>query len=100
VADIARFADLFQRMPFEWRSLQAQTLIWCLHCERAFRFEHAKIDPDDGLLMCGYWPDCDGSALDYWPWSPEDWAVRMEEQGRPENWPEQPIEGTRYPLYP
>jgi hypothetical protein len=92
------FADLEGRMPFEWESLSADTWVWCLHCERAFRFRNAEID-SDGLLMCAYFPECDGTALDYWPWSADDWARKMGGQERPEHWPAVPMDGAVYPLY-
>ena len=95
----ALFGSLRERYPGEWPSLRPDTWVWCLHCERCFRFIDAKVDPGDGLLMCGYWPDCDGSALDYWPWSQEDWGPRMESQERPEHWPAEPESGVRHPVY-
>jgi len=96
VFDLARFADYLQRYPFEWPGLQAHTWVWCLHCARCFRFIEAKLD-DEGLLMCGYAPDCDGSALDFWGWSPEEWAEKGQE--RPAHWPVQAERGVTYPLY-
>jgi hypothetical protein len=96
--DLATFADLLQRYPFEWRGLQPDTWIWCLHCERCFRFIDAKLD-DEGLLICGYAPDCDGSALDFWAWSSADWIEEKDGQPRPSRWPEVPEPGRVYPLY-
>jgi len=97
--DLATLADRLQRYPFEWPGLQAHTWVWCLHCERCFRFIDAKLD-DEGLLICSYAPDCDASALDFWAWSPEDWAGKTGGQERPAHWPVQPERGVRYPLYP
>ena len=97
--DLAELVDKWRRYPLEWPSLQAETWIWCLHCERCFQFVDARVD-DDGLLTCPYFPDCDGNALDFWPWSEEDWAGSVHGQGRPARWPLEPERGVRYPLYP
>jgi hypothetical protein len=94
----AKLADYWQRYPFEWPGLQADTWVWCLHCERCFRFIESKLD-DEGLLVCAYTPDCSGSALDFWPWSQKDWDDRMHGQPRPTQWPEEPEVGKVYPLY-
>jgi hypothetical protein len=98
--DVGRFAELLQRFPSHWEGLQPYTWVWCLHCEQAFQFQDARINPRDGLLMCGYWPDCDASAFDFWPWSQEDWEQLMGSQPRPTSWPQQPEIGRSYPLYP
>jgi hypothetical protein len=94
----AKFADLGRRYPFDWPGLQPETWIWCLHCARCFRFSDAKVD-DEGLVVCAYTPDCNGSAIDFKEWSKEDWLEQMGGQKRPEHWPEEPEVGKVYPLY-
>lgn len=37
------------------------TLVWCLHCERVYRWGDAIWN--EGLWMCAYFPDCDGDAV-------------------------------------
>jgi hypothetical protein len=94
----AKFADLVRRYSFDWPGLQPDTWIWCLHCQRCFRFIDAKSD-EEGLVVCARTPDCNGSAIDFFPWSKSDWLRRMGGQPRPEHWPEEPIVGKVYPLY-
>jgi hypothetical protein len=96
--DLAKFADFWQRFPFEWPGLQADTWVWCLHCQRCFRFIDSKLD-DEGLLVCAYTPDCDASALDFWAWSKKDWEEKGDANSRPQHWPEVPEVGKVYPLY-
>lgn len=63
--------------------------LWCLHCERGY--PHGTYRQIGELQMCPY-ENCDGDAvLDAW-----DWATLME--NHPE-YPEIPVENTRYPLY-
>lgn len=97
--DLADLVDKWRRYPSVWPSIQADTWIWCLHCERCFQFIDVRVD-DDGLVTCPYYPDCDASALDFWPWSPEDWAETMGGQDRPAHWPVEPERHVPYPLYP
>jgi hypothetical protein len=97
-SDLGELIDKWRRYPMEWPSLQAETWVWCFHCERCFRFGEAKID-DEGLLVCAYAPECDGNALDFWPWSAQDWSTEMGGQARPGHWPDEPERGTHYALY-
>lgn len=71
---------------------------WCLHCERAF----PATMPDSARKdECGYWIDapvkcafegCDGHIGDIWEWE-------LVLKANPE-YPETPVEGERYALYP
>jgi hypothetical protein len=36
--------------------------VWCLHCERVYKPEEVRYDPDTDLFMCFY-PDCGGDAV-------------------------------------
>jgi len=77
--------------------------LWCLHCERTYRYGEFRLvkvrgfkyhgwgPPDHELQMCPY-SDCNGdTVLDGWKW--ED--VR---EGHPD-YPEVPEHGVVYPLY-
>ena len=43
-----------------------ETAVYCIHCERIFRWGDAQtwVDPRDSSVPrwigCAYWPDCDG----------------------------------------
>ena len=64
--------------------------LWCLHCERTYI--RGEYRPIGGLQMCPY-ADCDGDVvIDAWEWS----TVREQHPSYPEN----PVEGVVYPLYP
>ena len=71
---------------------------WCLHCERAFFVNlpnNAKKDEyghwEDTPHECAY-PGCDGHVGDIWEWE----KVRVQSL----LYPETPVWGQRYPLYP
>ena len=89
--------------------------LWCLHCERAYKYGKYRIEPsqfcaEDGVMfreekvsqglieellkpmqMCPY-GECDGdTVLDGWDW--EDIRERHPE------YPEVPVEGVVYALY-
>jgi len=94
----AKFAQLMEHYPFEASDLRPETWTYCLHCGHTFRLIAAKLDAD-GLVVCAHAPDCDGSALDFWPWSAADWTRQMGGQLRPGHWPEEPELDTLYELY-
>ncbi len=63
--------------------------LWCLHCERAY--VRGEYRPVGDLQMCPY-AGCDGdTVVDAWDWE----AIR---EGHPD-YPENPVEGTVYPMY-
>jgi hypothetical protein len=94
----AKFAELKRALLYEWPGLKPDTWVWCLHCERCFQFIDAKVGKF-GVLDCAYAPDCDGAALDFWPWSRADWERKMHGQPRPSHWPDEPEPDKVYPLY-
>lgn len=63
---------------------------WCLHCERAYRFEDRRFV--GGYEMCAY-DDCDGDAvMDAWDWErAREWH---------DFYPKVPSHGATYPMYP
>lgn len=63
--------------------LTSADFLWCLHCERVWlRKNRQTWCPGEG---------CDGGGLDWWPWKK---LVRLH------GYPEVPVPGTRYALYP
>lgn len=62
---------------------------WCLHCERV----EFGVNWQKNKWCCPY-PGCDGTAIDAFTWSAEDWP-RSEHS----NYPNNPMIGTVYPLY-
>ena len=79
---------------FEWR--------WCLHCEfmvRDMRVFHEV--PSEALRgmgekewdkVCCAYEDCDGTLIDAWGWDGE-WR-------RENGYPDEPVRGVVYPMYP
>lgn len=73
--------------------------VWCLHCERVFRYgEYREESAPAGLARVGMevlqlcpYGECDGSPLDVWPWA----VVRRANPG----YPEVPERKRAYPLY-
>jgi hypothetical protein len=66
--------------------------VWCLHCERVYKPDEIRYDPDTGLFMCFY-PGCSGDAvMDAFAYG----TFGMEKN--PE-WPVIPEKGVRYSLY-
>lgn len=66
--------------------------VWCLHCERVYKPDEIRYDPDTDLFMCFY-PDCNGDAVTD--------AFSYETFGKA-NHPEYPVipeKGIVYPLY-
>lgn len=64
--------------------------LWCMHCERAYL--RGEFRPVGDLQMCPY-AGCDGDGvIDAWDWE----AIRDGHSSYPEN----PVEGTVYPMYP
>jgi len=96
-ADSVKFEELKQALLYDWAGLKPDTWLWCLHCERCFRFIDAKVGKF-GVLDCAY-TGCDGAALDFWRWSAEEWERHEIYMPRPEHWPEEPEVGRVYPLY-
>lgn len=81
--------------------LQLGDWVWCLHCERAYRYgEYRAVlggsvregDSFEGeeLQLCPF-EDCDGSPLDLWEWD----KVRSDHP----DYPLVPKRGQEYPLY-
>ena len=71
---------------------------WCLHCQRTFPLnlpDKAQRDEYghwlDSPHRCAY-KDCDGHIGDIWDWE--------EVRGHNPQYPETPVEGENYPLYP
>ena len=73
---------------------------WCLHCYRAFVGQvpdNAEKDPDGSFYLddiphkCKF-KGCDGHIGDIWDWE----SVRKHNP----QYPETPVEGETYPLYP
>ena len=65
--------------------------LWCLHCERAYH--ESDVRKVRGLEVCGY-EGCDGDTV----MDGRDWAEIRE--GREDEYPEVPVKGKVYPLYP
>jgi len=62
--------------------------VWCLHCERVYRYGEYRLEGD--LQLCPF-DDCDGSPLDLFDWQ----SVR---ELNPD-YPVEPVWGEEYPLY-
>jgi len=74
----------------EAREFHAGTLVWCMHCERAYPMEEMVKALD--LWWCKHYPHCEGAMMDIQSW-------RSFRRQHPE-YPEVPVVGKTYPLYP
>ena len=64
--------------------------MWCLHCERVYKNGEYRLEDD--MTMCPYM-DCDGyTHIDGWEWE----EICKYNPG----YPEVPLVGVIYPLYP
>jgi hypothetical protein len=73
------------------------TFYWCFKCERAFRqdgvYEGNPVRPGKrGGVWC---PFCNASPMDTL-----DWETFIFNVGAPNNYPDEPVDGGHYPLYP
>jgi hypothetical protein len=72
-----------------WSTEPDEDFYWCLHCEQGKTTKELL----DNHLMCTT-PACDGAGFDFDFWS---WK---KERARHPDWPEVPVRGVLYPLYP
>ena len=73
-------------LQYQNEGLKKGDWLWCLHCERVFKWDGEKED-------CGY-PECDGGPTDI-----ESWVKEGIPRFIHPDYPEEPELGIKYPLY-